>query len=76
VDPAFPIHLWDMIFPQAEITLNILGSSKLHPQLSAASRYHGLKDYNKTAFAPPGCNIISHEEPSQRRTWAAHVQPG
>jgi hypothetical protein len=76
VYPAFPIHLWDRLLPQAEITLNLLRSSRLHPQLSAAAHYHGLVDYNRTAFGTPVCKIIAHEKPSQRRTWAAHVQPG
>jgi hypothetical protein len=31
-------------------------------------------DYNKTAFAPPGCKIIAHEKPGKRRTWAPHGQ--
>jgi hypothetical protein len=48
----------------------------LHPQLSAAAHYHGLVDYNKTAFAPPGCKIIAHEKPGKRRTWAPHGQHG
>jgi hypothetical protein len=76
VDTAFPIHLWDRLLPQAEITLNMLHSSRLHPQLSTAAHYHGLIDYNKNVFGPPGCKIIAHEKPSQRRTWAAHGQPG
>jgi hypothetical protein len=54
VDPTFPFHLWDRLLPQAEITLNLLRTSRLHPQLSAAAHFHGLVDYNKTAFAPPG----------------------
>jgi hypothetical protein len=76
VNPDFPVHLWDRLLPQAEITLNLLRSSRLHPQLSAAAHYHGLIDYNKTAFGPPGCKIIAHKKPSQRHTWAAHGQPG
>jgi hypothetical protein len=66
VDPDFPAHLWDRLLPQAEITLNLL--RPLHPKLSAAAHYHGLIDYNKTAFGPPGCKIIAHEKPAQRRT--------
>jgi hypothetical protein len=54
VDPAFPLHLWDRLLPQAEITLNILRTSRLYPQLSAAAHFHGFMDYNKTVFAPPG----------------------
>jgi hypothetical protein len=75
-DPAFPLHLWDRLLPQAEITLSLLRTSRLHPQLSAAAHFHGLVDYNKTAFAPPGCKIIAHEKPGKRRTWATHGQHG
>jgi hypothetical protein len=76
VDPTFPLHLWDRLLPQAEITLNLLRTSRLHTQLSAAAHFHGLVDYNKTAFAPPGCKIITHEKPGKRRTWAPHRQHG
>jgi hypothetical protein len=59
VDPTFTLHLLDRILPQAEITLNLLRTSRLHPQLSASAHFHGLVDYNKTSFAPPGCKIIA-----------------
>jgi hypothetical protein len=54
VEPDFPLHLWERILPQAEMTLNLLRKSRHHPQLSAASHYHGMMDYNTTSFAPPG----------------------
>jgi hypothetical protein len=76
VDPTFPLHLWYRLLPQAEITLNLLRTSRLHPQLSAAAHFHGLVDYNKMAFAPPGCKIIAQEKPGNRRTWAPHGQHG
>jgi hypothetical protein len=76
VDPAFPLHLWDRLLPQAEITLNLLQTLRLHPLLSAAAHFHGLVDYNKTAFAPPGCKIIAHEKPGKRHTWAPYGQHG
>jgi hypothetical protein len=76
VDPHFPLHLWDHLLPQAEMTLNLLCKSRQHPQLSAAAHFHGMLYYNKTAFATPGYNIIAHEKPSQRRTWAPHCQHG
>jgi hypothetical protein len=76
VDPSFPLHLWDRLLPQVEITLNLLRTSRLHPQLSAAAHFHGLVDYNKTAFAPPGCKIIAHEKSGHRRTWAPPRQHG
>jgi hypothetical protein len=76
VDPSLPLHLWDRLLPQAEITLNLLQTSRHHPQLSAAAHFYGLMDYNKTAFAPPGCKIIAHEKPGNRCTWAPHRQHG
>jgi hypothetical protein len=76
VDPTFPLQLWDRLLPQAEITLNLLRTSRLNPPLSAAAHFHGLVDYNKTAFAPPGCKIIAHEKPEKRHTWAPHGQHG
>jgi hypothetical protein len=76
VDPDFPLHLWDRLLPQAEITLNLLRMSRQHQQLSAAAHYHGLIDYNKTAFAPPGCKIIANEKPTNPLTWAPHGQHG
>jgi hypothetical protein len=76
VEPTFPLQLWDRLLPQAEITLNLLRTSRLHPQLSAAAHLHGLMDYNKTAFAPPEYKIIAHEKPGKRRTWSPHGQHG
>jgi hypothetical protein len=73
-DPAFPLDLWDRLLPQAEMTLYLLPTSRQHPQLSAAAHYHGMIDYNKKYFAPPGCKIIAHEKPSQWRTWEPHGQ--
>jgi hypothetical protein len=68
--------MWDRLLPQADLTLNLLRTSRQHPQLSAAAHYHGMVDCNKTAFAPPGCKIIAHEKPAKRRTWAPHGQHG
>jgi hypothetical protein len=76
VDPSFPLHLWDRLLTQAEITLNLLRTSRLHPQLSATAHFHGRVDYNETAFAMPGCKIITHKKPGKRWTWAPHGHHG
>jgi hypothetical protein len=34
VDPDFPLHLWDRILPQEDMTLNLLRKSRQHPHLS------------------------------------------
>ena len=65
VDLEFPMLLWVCLLPQSEIILNFLCNSRLHPHLYAADNYHSLVDYNKTSFAPLGCNIVSQEKPTQ-----------
>jgi hypothetical protein len=76
VDPDFPLHLWDRLLPQSEMTQNLLRTSRQHPQLPAAAHYHIIVDYNNTAFSPPGYKIIAHEKPAKRRTWAPQGQHG
>jgi hypothetical protein len=51
------------------------GSPQLTP-LFHCTYFRGLVDYNKTAFALPGCKIIAHEKPGKRRTWDTHGQHG
>jgi hypothetical protein len=35
VDSAFPLYLWDLLLPQAELTLNLLYQATLNPRISA-----------------------------------------
>jgi hypothetical protein len=35
VDREFPLHLWDRLLPQANITLNLLRGSRINPVCSA-----------------------------------------
>jgi hypothetical protein len=56
--------------------LDLMLTSILNPQLSETAHFQGLFDYNKPTYAQPVCKIISHEKPSQSRTWAPHGQPG
>jgi hypothetical protein len=70
------MHLWDIILPQAVITLNMLRTSRINPKLSAATHIFGQYDYNIAPMAPPGTRIISHETPGRRETWAPHGQDG
>jgi hypothetical protein len=44
MDPDIPMHMWDRMLPHAEMSLNLLRTSRLHPQLSAAAHLHGLVD--------------------------------
>ena len=53
VDPNFPLQLWDELLPQAELTLNLLRTSRTDPTMSAHEVLEGLYDFNKTPIAPP-----------------------
>ena len=75
-DPSFPLHLWDKLIPQALITLNLLRSAHINPQLSAQALIFGSFDFNRTPLAPPGTKVLIHEKPNNRETWAAHGVEG
>jgi hypothetical protein len=76
VDKNFPIHLWDRLIPQAEITLNLLRGSRINPKLSAWAQVNGTFDFNRTPLGPPGCRVVAHEKPAKRKTWAPHGLDG
>jgi hypothetical protein len=76
VDKNFPIHLWDQLLPQAEITLNLLRGSRINPKLSAWAQVHGTFDFNRTPLGPPGCRVLAHAKPDKRKTWAPHGLDG
>jgi hypothetical protein len=64
-DKSFPMHLWDRILPQAVITLNMLGTSRINPKLSAAIHIFGQYDFNRAPMAHPreqGLLLMKHLE--------------
>jgi hypothetical protein len=75
-DKSFPMHLWDILLPQAVITLNMLRTSRINPKLSAATHIYGQYDFNRAAMAPPGTRIIAYDTPNRRLAWAPHGQDG
>ena len=76
VDPDFPLHLWNRILPQTELTLNLLRTSRINPKLSAFAQLHGQFDFNRTPLAPVGTQVIVHENSQQRDTYGAHGVDG
>ena len=75
-DPDFPIHEWDRILPQCEITLNLLRTSRINPKLSAWATIQGIHDFNKWPMAPPGAKVYIHSKPDKRASCAYHGQQG
>lgn len=75
-DDGFPLHLWDRLLPQANLTLNLLRGSRINPRLSAWAQVYGSYDYNRTPIAPPGTRVLAHEPSTVRGTWAPRAKEG
>jgi hypothetical protein len=76
VDPTFPPYLWDLLLPQAELTLNLLRQSTLNPRISAWEFFQGPFDFNKTPLGPVGCRVLIHAKPATRRSWDFRAKEG
>jgi hypothetical protein len=64
VDAAFPPYLWDLLLPQAELSLNLLRQATLNPPISAWEFFQGPFDFNKTPLVLVGCWVLIHAKPS------------
>ena len=73
---TFPMHLWCRLVPQATMTLNMMRPCRHNIKLSAYEALDGAYVYDATPLAPPGCKLIAHEPPGQRKTWAPHGVDG
>jgi hypothetical protein len=76
VDAACPPHLWDLLLPQAELTLNLLRQSTLNPRISAWEFFQGPFDFNKMPLGPVGCWVLTHAKPATQRSWGFHAKNG
>jgi hypothetical protein len=72
VDKQFPMHLWCELLPQATLTLNLLRTLRMNPNISAETQLYGQFNFNRTPLAPPGTRAVAHVKPKARRSWAPH----
>ena len=68
-DPKFPLDQWDLLLEQAEMTLNMLRSTRINNKLSAYAYLHGEFDFNATQLALPGTKVVVHKKKGQQKTW-------
>ena len=76
VDAGFSLQLWCYLLIQAEMTLNMLRTSRRDPLISAYESLNGKFDYNKTPLAPPGTKALIYEAATRRAAWAPHAVNG
>ena len=76
VNSAFPQFLWDLLLPQAELTLNLLHQATLNPRISAWELSQGPFTFNKMPLGLAGCRVLIHAKPATRRSWDFRAKPG
>lgn len=76
VDPAYPLSEWDRLIEQANITLNLLRSSRANPNLSAYAYLFGQFNFQVTPLAPPGTKVVAHNNPTVRDSWELNGEIG
>ena len=53
-DEEFPSILWCKLIKQSQDTINMLRTSRVHPNLSEFHVLEGQHDFNRVLFGPPG----------------------
>jgi hypothetical protein len=76
VDAAFPPYLWDLLLPQAKLTVNLLQHATINPKISAWEYFNGLFDFNKTPLAPMGCRVLIHAKSATCQPWDYRAKQG
>ena len=61
---------------QANITLNLLRSSRANPQLSAYTNMFDEFDFTLTSLAPLGTKVVAHINLGVRYTWEINGEVG
>ncbi|KAL7551796.1 LOW QUALITY PROTEIN: hypothetical protein ACHAWF_015056 [Thalassiosira exigua] len=64
-----PRYLWDLLIPQAKMTLNFLRQATLNDKISAWEFFNDAFDCDATPLGPLGLCLISHNEPGTRNSW-------
>ena len=75
-DEDFPSLLWCKIIKQSQDTLNMLRTSRVHPQLSAFHVLEGQHDFNKVPFGPPGIRSTIFNPPETRGSFGPRALDG
>ncbi|KAJ1404830.1 hypothetical protein B484DRAFT_303302, partial [Ochromonadaceae sp. CCMP2298] len=76
-DPEFPLLDWDLLIPQAELTINLLRPCEADPTVSAWTHIHGHPyAYESHPFGAAGCKVVIHDRADNRASWDAHGTVG
>ena len=76
IPPSFPNYLWDKLLPQTELSLNLLRQATIAPLLSAWEAFNGPFNFDATPLGSIGCQVLIHNKPSTRASWAFRARDG
>ena len=69
-DGEFPLQLWCYLLFQAEMTLNMLCTSRRDHTTSAYEVLKRKSNCNATPLAPPGTNALIYKASPRQAVWA------
>ncbi len=75
-DPNCSLSLWEDFVEQAELNLNCMRGSPLHPLLSAWEAQCGRCDVLATMIAHPWYKVFVHDTPGKRGSCQVHGKLG
>ncbi|KAL7483206.1 hypothetical protein ACHAW6_008860, partial [Cyclotella cf. meneghiniana] len=67
--PSFPVDHWDLLLLHAEVTLNLLCTSRCNPTLSAWEDLFGTFNFDATPLGPASYRILIHSKAMARHSW-------
>ena len=76
MDNNSPIYIWCHTANQADITLNILQTTRTDPILLEYAQWFRDFFLNVTPMSPMGTKVITHEKLNQYATWRKHRVAG
>ena len=74
--PDFPRNQWDRLIPGSILTLNLLRSSRVNPNLSAWAYICGELNFNATPLAPHGTKVVYYTKLNHRPSWDPNGEEG
>ena len=59
-EKMLPMFIWGRLLEKAQITLNMISTSRCTENISAHTMMEGNFDFSKTLLAPPGTKVIGN----------------
>ena len=72
--PTFPIAYWCRLFPQINFCVNIVRKCRQNALLPAWAAMEGEYRFEETPIAPPGWEILIHDNTNRRKTWGFNAK--